>query len=141
MPRELTYSAGELVHPPQVNGRGLWTSPEVERIVDKLQNGDPTLGWEGDPRLALYVTEDGRWSVERYEADGEYRTVCVSRPGLHLDERLIKRLVKHDQRRGFDPVAAVQEYRPQDQWTERDDAMREGLEKVYHGAAKDLGIV
>ena len=46
-----------------------------------------------------------------------------------------------DGRRGFDPAAATDEYRPQDQWTARDDEMRNALEKVYWGASKDLGVV
>ena len=122
-----------------VNGKMLWTSPEVSRIVDKLQNGDPTLGWEGDPRLALYFREDGRWEVSRYE-NGDYTTVCVSRPGVTLDERLIMRLIEHDHRRGFDPEEVVREFQPTKD-DARSDRLRETLEKVYAGAAKDLGVV
>lgn len=122
-----------------VNGKMLWTSPEVADMVDRLQNGDPTLGWEGDPRLALYWREDGRWEVSRYE-NGQYSTVCVSRPGVALDARLIMRLVEHDHRRGFDPLAILDEYRP-GMSDGQESKLKESLEKVYAGAAKDLGVV
>ena len=135
LPREQTFRPGELVHPTYVNGRQLWVSPEVEDIVHKLHYGDLILGWEGDPRLALYIDEEQRWVLERLEADGEYRPVCRSKPGLALDERLIIRLMEHDHRRGFD-AAALPEGRPED--PEADDRMREGLERVYWGLKRDL---
>lgn len=92
-------TATGITFPEWVDGRRLWFDPGVRAIIDKLQNGDPTLGWEGDPRLTLYI-EDGRWVLYRMEADEQMRPVCYSRPGLELDERLIRRLVEHDNRRG-----------------------------------------
>ena len=138
--REMDLGTG-FIHPQVVNGRSLWMDSGLTTLIDKLQNGDPALGWEGDPRLALFMDEGDRWVLSRLEADGEYRDICKSRPGLPLDERLIMRLMEHDGRRGFDPAAATDEYRPQDQWTARDDEMRNALEKVYWGASKDLGVV
>lgn len=135
--REITYNPGELVHPQVVDGKVLWTSPEVQEMVRKLHYGAPELGWEGDPRLALYH-EQGGWVLERLEADGQYRTVCRSKPGAPLDDRLIVGLIAHDHRRGFDPAAALEGARP-DVSKEQEDAMREGLERAYYGAAKDLG--
>lgn len=137
--REITLAPSEIIHPSVVNGRNLWLGSGVDELIYKLHYGDPTLGWEGDPRLALYLDDDC-WVLERLEADDTYRTVCRSRPGVTLDNRLIVLLMEHDQRRGFD-VEAVAEFRPFDAFTERDEAMREGLERVYHGAAKDLGEV
>lgn len=99
--REISYEPGELVFPSTSGGRDHWTSPEVERIVHKMHHGDPTIGWEGDPRLALYHDRDC-WVLERLEADGQMRPVCRSKPGLALDERLLIRLMEHDHRRGFD---------------------------------------
>jgi len=136
--REITLEPG-FVHPQVVDGRTLWMDSGLRNLIDKLHNGDPALGWEGDPRLALYMEGD-TWVLSRYEADGTYRDVCKSRPGLALDERLIVRLMEHDMRRGFDPSKAL-EYDPMRQWTENDDRLREALEKTYWSAANDLGIV
>lgn len=97
-------TAPGVTFPEWVDGRRLWIDPSVRDMIDVLHNGDPVLGWEGDPRLALYL-EDGAWCVYRYEADGEMRPVCRSRPGLALDARLIRHLQSHDQRRGFDLTA------------------------------------
>lgn len=81
--------------------------PRMEAaIVDKLHHGDPTLGWEGDPNLALYSEPDGSYMLCRLEADGEMRLVARSRPGLRLDDGLIRHLVAHDTRR-VDPLDLV----------------------------------
>jgi hypothetical protein len=101
-PRENT--ALGIAHPEWVEGRRLWIDPEVQALVDKLHYGDPTIGWEGDERLALYREDGDRWLLMRLEHDGEYRPVCRSRPGLPLDERLIMHLVAHDARRGVNPA-------------------------------------
>jgi hypothetical protein len=137
--REISYNPQELVHPEILNGKQRWISNEVKEIAHKLQYGDPVLGWEGDPRLALYLEDRGSWVVERLENDGQYRTVCRSRQGLPLDDRLILRLMEHDHRRGFDPVAFNTDDNSVD--TAAEDRMREMHERVYHAAAKDLGIV
>ena len=112
-------------------------SPEVEEFVRTMHYGDPALGWEGDPRLALY--RDGEsWVVQRYESDGRYTIVARSRPGIALDKGFFLHLMAHDHRRGFNPEEAVQEWQPSEGSLQR---TREGLERVYHAAAKDLGYV
>lgn len=138
MPRELTLEASEIVHPAVIDGRTLWVSPEIEDMIHKLHHGDPTLGWEGDPRLALYRVND-RWVLYRLEHDNEYRVVCVSAAEQRLDERLIQRLVEHDHRRGFDPVAvAAQEYDRQAD-PAGEERLAEAMEKVVYGLRKDVG--
>lgn len=96
-------------HPEVVDGRTLWLAPEVQDFVDRLHNGDPTLGWEGDPRLALYRVGD-RWEIWRLERDNEYRLVMRSRPGAKLSSEAIKVLIAHDTRRGYDPATALYEH-------------------------------
>lgn len=99
--RETSY--GKLAHPETLpDGRGLWVDPEVQDLIRILHHGDPVLGWEGDPRLALYRTADRRWELWRLEADGEYRPVMRSKPDTKLDHRLILKLVEMDRNRGFD---------------------------------------
>src|SRR5690606_13484044 len=83
--RELTYTSTQIAHPEWVDGRRLWLDPEVRDVVTRLRDGDPTRGWEGDPRLALYFIPGSRqWELMRLEADGEYRTVARSKPGARL---------------------------------------------------------
>lgn len=148
MTREISIAANEMIHPQVVNGRNLWLGAGVSELIRKLHYGDPTLGWEGDPRLALYIEKDprtaeDRWVLSRYEADGEYRDILRSRPGVTLDERLIIRLMEHDTRRGFNPVDVVEQaYDPAGgPLTAADEQAMEGLERAYHGLRKDLGEV
>lgn len=124
-------SAAGITHPEWVDGRRLWIDPEVQVLVDKLHFGDPTLGWEGDERLALY-REGPRWLLMRLEHDGEYRTVCWSRPGLELDERLIMHLVAHDARRGANPADQVDRANA----TATKELEYQATEKVHSAAEK-----
>jgi hypothetical protein len=87
-----------LLHPEWVAGRKLWMDSAMSTLIDKLHYGDPVRGWEGDPRLAVYWNPPV-WEVMRYEADGQYRMVCRSKPGVPFDERLIDALVEHDRQR------------------------------------------
>ncbi len=142
--REITLTPG-FIHPQVVDGKVLWLDSGIRDLVHKMHYGDPVIGWEGDPRLAIYLDQDRTtgedvWTVERLESDGVYRTVCRSRPGLALDERLLLRLMEHDTRRGFDP-ASLEAFTPQEGNTERDDQLRNALEKAYWCAANDLGEV
>lgn len=133
---------GGLVHPTTVDGNSLWMAPEVEDIVHALHYGDATLGWEGDPRLALYRTSDNRWELWRLEEDGEYRRFMRSKPNARLDNRLIMELVAHDTRRGFDAHTSISGHNARLE-KERDEKLQavttEALEKVYHAARKDIG--
>lgn len=132
---------GGIAHPEWVDGKRLWLDPEVQEIVDKLHFGDPTLGWEGDPRLALY-REGPRWLIQRLEHDGEYRIVCWSRPGLELDERLLMHLMAHDARRGANPMEKVNKANEAVQKA-KDSASTERVhsaaEKLQWALRKDLG--
>lgn len=116
--------------------------PEVQEIVGYLHNGYPTLGWEGDERLALYHTKDGRWELDRLGEDGVLRTICRSRPGLPLNVGLIEHLVRHDARRGHDAAGDVIEHNVALQnRKDRDavDALLEPMDKVMWGIVKDVG--
>lgn len=130
-----------LTIPTVQNGRGLWLDPEVQEIVDMLHNGVPTLGWEGDPALGLYRTEDGRWELWRLEDDGEMRMVCRSRPGMRLDHTLIMRLVEHDNRRRNVALATWAENDRLQEEKERQaiDRLMEPMDKVLWGVVKDVG--
>lgn len=134
-----------LTTPEWHDGRQLWVDPEVQDIVDRLQNGDPSIGWEGDPRLALYRTEDHRWELWRLEESGQMVMVCRSKPGLGLDARLILQLMRHDARRGNDALKVLQSIVDHnDRLEERReaeavDALMGAREKVDWSLLKDLG--
>lgn len=84
-----SYDVG-VYHPTYQNGKRLWMDPEVQEITDKLRFGDPTLGWEGDARFAIYMDgKTNRWEVQHIDDRGTRYVVCRSKPGAHLDERLI----------------------------------------------------
>lgn len=107
--RELTLAPSQVVHPEHVGDRTLWIDPEVRGVVHKLQHGDPTIGWEGDPRLAVYYNGvSRRWELHRFEADGEYRFVAQSPVGARFDERIIADLVARDRNRGYHPLQTLQ---------------------------------
>lgn len=132
-----------LEHPEWVNGRRLWTDPEVKRIVHLMQNGCPTLGWSGDPFLALYRGDNNTWVVNRWD-NGQYHTVCISRPGLALDERLIKHLVDHDLQRqtAQQLFAAVDKENARLQKNADDkaaDSIGDALMRAYWHAGKEIG--
>jgi hypothetical protein len=89
-----------LTKPEDLDGRRVWQDPGFADMLHKLQCGDPTKGWEGDPRMFMARSADlTRWELWRLEDDGVERMVCRSAPGVPFDERLIERLVATDRRR------------------------------------------
>lgn len=123
-------------------GAPLLLDPEVQEMVDVLHNGYPPLGWEGDERLGLYHTEEGRWELDRLCEDGVLRTVCRSAVGQRLDMRLILMLVEHDARRGHDAASEVIDHNEalgERREKEAVDALAVPMEKVLWGMVKDLG--
>lgn len=116
-------ASGPVTHPDLLWG---WVRVDAADHPDvtTLYDGAPALGWEADSRLCLYKSDyDQAVILVRLEHDGEYRTVL--RRELTADERLmggpangqllgpeainrlIQRLIDHDNRRGFDPIAAT----------------------------------
>ena len=90
-------------------------SPECVRVdhpdLRPIFFGLPTVGWEGDARMAVYSwPRMGRFILVRLEADGEYRKVrdlVTDKPlGPQAVGELCRWLVERDSRRGFD----VQKY-------------------------------
>lgn len=91
-----------ILAPEILDGRRLWIDPVMADIIDKLHLGDPTKGWEGDPRLEVYFEPTHRrWELWRLEDDNEYRLVCRSAPDVVFDERVIELLVANDNHRGI----------------------------------------
>lgn len=142
--RELSYAPTQIMHPSHVNGRTLWIDPAVQEIIDQIQNGDPTIGWEGDPRLAVYRGPENRWEVWRLEADGEYRLVARSMPGGALDRSIIFHLRAHDLRRqsAAELLAAVDKHNDHLRASRNASAHEravEGLQKAMFYLDKEVG--
>ena len=145
--REITYASNQVLHPEYKGSARLWQDPEVSDIVHKLHYGDPTLGWDGDPRLALYLerTPAGqRWVLERLEADGKYRKVCQARPGVALDNSLVMHLVAHDLREQKEGeflahLDRLNEKVERAQQSAAEEKMQEAFERVAYALDKDVG--
>ena len=80
--------------------------------LDPLTQGAADLGWEGDPRLVVYLHKPAQTFVLwRLEASGEY--LPVGQFGIGEDitpasvNATIRRLIEVDSRRGFDPYTDV----------------------------------
>jgi len=126
-----------------MDGNTLWMDPEVQEFIQKMHYGDPTLGWQGDPRLSLYRTPDRRWAIYREEGNGEVVPVCRSRQDLPLGNAVFMHLAAHDHRNGFDPGSLLMDHKgnPLNMPEKASDALREAHEKLAVAAAKDLGVV
>lgn len=101
-------TVGRVDHPVLLDGGVLID----DAVADRLQRGDPTVGWEGDPRLALYLHRGRRqWELWRLEVDGRYRpSVTLStegRRGIDAVGELLVWLVTHDGRRGYKVINAA----------------------------------
>ena len=107
MDRELTILS---IHHPEFIGND-WQLVNHPTVAP-LQEGAPELGWEGDSRLAVYLCKPTQQFVLwRLEADNEYRPVAQLPAGASITpdsvNKLCRRLVEIDQRRGFDPYQDV----------------------------------
>jgi hypothetical protein len=143
--RELTL--GRIRHPDPLrlnewdrDARELIEDP----VADRLTKGDPTLGWEGDDRLALYINRTrGTWELVRLERDGQYR-ITMALPGFVRGHdavgQMVMQLVGTDVRRGFDPHKAVVERAvavEREKQRRADDFHDETAERLRHAFRKD----
>lgn len=115
-------------------------------LIDALHNGYSPLGWEGDPLLFLaWNRESQRIELWRHNLnrDGQPGLVMRSRPGVKVaDMNIIRFLVEHDGRRGYDPAAEIKKHndaRRKELLDAQRDKMGEAAERLYHGFQKDLG--
>lgn len=119
---------GVLLSPPREQTLASVAHPEAHRLgrdgkgdlillvddpfVAPLQKGDPTMGWEGDVRVALYINpRRRRWELWRLEVDGRYRMTCCTpieaHSGPDVVANFISFLIAHDTRRNVDVLGDV----------------------------------
>lgn len=114
-------------------------------IDRKLREGDPTLGWEGDPTLQLALnTLTGRWEVwRRSDLGGEAVRICSApqKGGTLPGDELIRLLVNIDSRRTNVVEQIDQHNRALDD--SRHAALREHIgavaDKLAWALGRDLG--
>jgi hypothetical protein len=146
----LENDLGRVAHPDHLRlGRRALTLVD-DHLTRPIQAGQPTMGWEGDHRLALYVDQRrGEWVLVRLEASGVYGVVATTDPAalalspVDVVGQLIAHLVAHDVRRGFDPLAAVETHnaareRAADVAFE-DQVANDVAPRLRHAFRKDLG--
>jgi len=79
-------------------------SPHVSAdFIEKLQKGDSTIGWEGDPNLWVESVDNlGQRFFElwgwKLDGSSKYR-IAVSDPDTPFDERILVKLCEVDMRR------------------------------------------
>lgn len=129
-----------------INGKPTWIEEIDPEFVRQLQQGDPAMGWEGDPQLFIRKNlHTGGWTLWRLEDDNVERAVCHSKPnaaGKHVaDKSLFLRLMEHDTRRGdvFAKLHAKNAAVQKEKDTKEYEAHYEKLDKVYFALAKDVG--
>jgi len=105
---------GKVAHPDHLRLGSRALTLVDDHLTRPLQTGQPTMGWEGDHRLALYIDQRrGEWVLVRLEATGTYGIVATTDPvaralsPVDVVGQLIAHLVDHDVRRGFDPLVDV----------------------------------
>lgn len=140
IPRELTLA--DVHHPDVIHGRSVVRlGTNLHELADRLKNGDPTVGWEGDPRLTLAKSET-HYELWRLEADGQYRMVCRLNDTLD-PSNICRLLVERDARRGFDLKEHVDRHNAQVQAARQAPArerMSGAADKLAWALKKDLGV-
>lgn len=115
----------------------------MDDLLDRLHNGQPEVGWEGDPRLALaFNRQTDRWELWRFEHDSQYRLVGVSKPGCSFPPDTIQNLVSIDGRRGYDVVKDVERHNELNTAiadAKFGQATSAGAEKLAWALERDLG--
>lgn len=114
---------------------------EMDSLLDRLHNGDSTLGWEGDPNFALaYHRPTQRWELWRKEADSQYRLAARSKPGLPFPGNIIQYIMEHDTQRGFDPHRHVMDHNAKldkENNYKRSDKLGEAASRLQWALRKD----
>lgn len=131
-----------LIIPDSVNGVPTWFSEAPVDYVRQLQEGDPSVGWEGDPRLYLRPNKaTGGWSVWRMGDDNKHYCICHSKAPHKLDKGLFIKLRDNDTRRQdvFARITKQNEAAQKAQDRAEFEKHYESLDRVYHGLKKDVG--
>lgn len=134
----------ELLIPEYLDGKPTFV-PYAGDIQRLLKEGDPTIGWEGDPRLYITPMDRGGWAVGRLCEDGVKRMICHSTPdsnGQHkLDKSLLIQMRNNDTRKSdvLKRIETSNQRFEKDRTDAAVEKMSEALERVIHGIRADVG--
>ncbi len=111
----------------------------VHDIIRRLEHGDPTVGWPGDPDLRLVANvETGEFEVWARDAHGD-PYIAVTHP--RCDPSLLAKLVASDNRKVdvLDRVARKESARVAAEESAREDRFEEMADRLQFGLMRDLG--
>lgn len=124
---------------PSVEG----AAADLER---RVQQGDPTLGWEGDPSMRVVIVEgviSGRKAVrwEVWAPDPQTREPFCVASSMTLGPELIRKIVAADTRRRdvVGEFIAKERKRVLDERKAMSERHEEVADKMHHALRKDLG--
>lgn len=109
----------------------------------RLHDGDASLGWNGDPRLGVYLADD-RVELRRLCEDGELRLIMRSKPGHRsLDTAALRFLAEHDSqsRRRYSGQEVIDHNRKLLAAREQaaKDAREDAADKLHWALRRDMG--
>lgn len=134
----------------QAHQRKALVDSDVLDIARRLREGDPVCGWRGEASATLYALPiddpvTGKrthlWEVECDDIAGR-RYVAASLLALHVDHRIIEKMVLGDWRRGqvaIDEIANANQRLVAARERDRSDAMEEVTDKLHWAMVKDRG--
>lgn len=77
----------------------LATDPAIKPFVEKLHNGEPSVGWTGYPELGLFLNLQNMFEIWHFPlGKKEYRVLQFAPILLHSNE-VFRQLATHDQRK------------------------------------------
>lgn len=139
----MSHATPRLAVPVDVHeGRFVWGDHDAD-IADKLRNGDPALGWEGDPELRLVRNAvEGRWEVWRRTPLGHDSLVCTRGGDRLPGDDLIRALIaadsrRHDRLAQIEAANAARQKARDDEWSDRN---LDTADKLAHAIGQDLGM-
>lgn len=111
-------------------------------FMDRLRNGDATVGWTGDERLSLVANvEQQQMEIWRAHPDGTRQRVC-KRAGLHMPgPDLLRKLAAIDTRH-VDVVAEVEAHNAKferDRASDAADHTAEVADRLHYALTKAIG--
>ncbi len=126
------------------DGRILVSDHDVYDVERRLQEGDPTYGWPGDPNLFLAIDPQPRpprWEVHRLCDDGQVRRICVWKGEGAPDGQLIAHIAAHDTRTRdvFGNLEREETLRERLEESDADAHREEVADKLRFALRKDLG--
>ena len=117
---------------------------DVVGINLRVRDGDPTVGWRGDPNAVTYFNESTN-EVEVHLTDLHgHRYVAAATPIIHQGWRhdLLRRLRDGDWQRGaesYERIIRAQHQRDREDAAQMDEMSDELTEKMAWAIRKDLG--